>query len=643
MPRKKVSFVSPNFQQGPKEFNAYYLPYSPGVIWSYANQYKHIQDNYYLGDFVWRRDPIQQSLELIEDSHIVGFSNYIWNKNYNNVLARELKKVNPNVLIIVGGPEPPITNPDFFKLYPYVDLVVKQEGEISFRKILEQLLLPNGDFKSIPGLLVNDNGKTVDTGSGQRIDNLDIIPSPYLSGVFDKLFEEYPEVTWNATIESNRGCPYACTFCDWGSLTYNKVKKFNLERVFDELEFIGKNKCDFMALTDANFGIFPERDMMIATKLIETRQKYDNPKAYTISWAKNQKQQVVDIVKKLITEGGAKIGLNLSVQTMNEDVLETIKRKNLEQHKIEEVFDVCEANNIPLFTELILGLPSETLDSWKNNFYTLYKAGNHTGITVYQAQLLENAEMNLTQREEFQLEGRTVWDYIVGSSNEPEEIREGLEVVVSTKHMPRADMLQAQLHSWMQNTFHINGITNFISRTLYKKYNIEYSEFYEKLYRFIQSESWFFSEIERISHHYENWTRYGRIDHKPIMGMEIHGWNLIHSTIINIHGQNKHDYVFDMIKRFLTTNFAIEDNLINDLIVLQQNFFIDYKQITQYPKQIRLSHDIPKYVQEDIELQKEIVYTFDFPENKNMSLQQFCEQIFFARRRNFGKAWLSYA
>jgi len=643
MPRKKVSFVSPNFQQGPKEFNAYYLPYSPGVIWSYANQYKHIQDNYYLGDFVWRRDPIQQSLELIEDSHIVGFSNYIWNKNYNNVLARELKKVNPNVLIIVGGPEPPITNPDFFKLYPYVDLVVKQEGEISFRKILEQLLLPNVNFKSIPGLLVNDNGKTVDTGSGQRIDNLDIIPSPYLSGVFDKLFEEYPEVTWNATIESNRGCPYACTFCDWGSLTYNKVKKFNLERVFDELEFIGKNKCDFMALTDANFGIFPERDMMIATKLIETRQKYDNPKAYTISWAKNQKQQVVDIVKKLIYEGGAKIGLNLSVQTMNEDVLETIKRKNLEQHKIEEVFDVCEANNIPLFTELILGLPGETLDSWKNNFYTLYKAGNHTGITVYQAQLLENAEMNLTQREEFQLEGRTVWDYIVGSSNEPEEIREGLEVVVSTKHMPRADMLQAQLHSWMQNTFHINGITNFISRTLYKKYNIEYSEFYEKLYRFIQSDSWFFSEIERISHHYENWTRYGRIDHKPIMGMEIHGWNLIHSTIINIHGQNKHDYVFDMIKKFLTTNFNIEENLINDLIVLQQNFFIDYKQITQYPKQIRLSHDIPKYVQEDIELQQEIVYTFDFPENKNMSLQQFCEQIFFARRRNFGKAWLSYA
>lgn len=641
MLRKKVSFVSPNFQQGPKEFNAYYLPYSPGVIWSYANQYKHIQDNYYLGEFVWRRDPIQQSLDLIKDSDIVGFSNYIWNKNYNNVLARELKKLNPEVLIIVGGPEPPITNQDFFKLYPYVDLVVKQEGEISFRKILEQLLLPEQDFKSIHGLLVNDNGNTIDTGSGQRISNLDVIPSPYLSGVFDKLFENNPDVTWNATIESNRGCPYACTFCDWGSLTYNKVKKFNLERVFAELEWIGKHRCDFMALTDANFGIFPERDMMIAEKLIETRLKYDNPKAYTISWAKNQKQEVVNIVKKLIYEGGAKIGLNLSVQTMNEDVLETIKRKNLEQHKIEEVFDVCEANNIPLFTELILGLPGETLQSWKDNFYKLYKAGNHTGITVYQAQLLENAEMNLEQREEFKLEGRTVWDYIVGSSNEADELREGLEVVVATKDMPREDMLQAQLHSWMQNTFHINGITNFISRTLYKKHNIEYSEFYEKLFVTITNDPWFSAEMHRIAEHYENWVRYGRIDHVPIMGMEIHGWNLIHSTIINIHANDKHSYVFDLIKKFLQDNFDLDQKLVDDLLTLQKNYFINYKEIQAYPKQIKLSHDIPKYVQEDIDFNVEIIYNFDFPENKSMSLQQFCEQIFFARRRNFGKAWLS--
>ncbi len=321
---KKISFVSPNFQQGPKEFNAYYLPYSPAVNWAYAQQFDNIKNNYFLGDFIWRRDPIDETVDLLKDSNIVGFSTYIWNKSYNNVLARELKKANPDITIVFGGPEPKIENPNFFELYPYVDICVKQEGEISFKKILEATNIE--DILKIPGLLVNVNNKTVDTGTSLRITELDEIPSPYLIGIFDDLMSKHPEIRWNATLETNRGCPYACTFCDWGSLTYNKVKKFDLDRVYKELEWIGKNKCDFVSITDANFGIFPERDSAIADKLIEVQKTYDNPKAYTISWAKNQKREIVDIVKKLIYEGGAKIGLNLSVQTMDENVLEIIKR-----------------------------------------------------------------------------------------------------------------------------------------------------------------------------------------------------------------------------------------------------------------------------------------------------------------------------
>lgn len=274
---KKVSFVSPNFQQGPKEFNAYYLPYSPAILWAYAQQFETVNTRYFLGDFVWRRDPIEEVIEKIKDSAVVGFSTYIWNKSYNNVLARELKLANPDILIVFGGPEPPIEDKDFFERFPYVDICVKQEGEISFKRILEATT--KEEYLKIPGLLVNNNGKTVDTGYSLRINELDEIPSPYLLGVFDKLMSEHPEITWNATLETNRGCPYACTFCDWGSLTYNKVKKFNLGRVFDELEWIGKKQCDFVSITDANFGIFPERDSIIADKLIEVQKTYNNPKS----------------------------------------------------------------------------------------------------------------------------------------------------------------------------------------------------------------------------------------------------------------------------------------------------------------------------------------------------------------------------
>lgn len=640
MHKKKISFVNPNFNQGPKEFNAYYLPYTPAVLWCYSNQFEHISNHFELGEFIWHREPIEDVVERLKEHDIVALSTYIWNRNYNHVLGKALKLANPNMIILCGGPEPPITDPDFFKLFPYIDICSIQEGEKSLKAILEHLIDGNTDYTDIKGLLINVDGKAVNTGNPDRISDLDTIPSPYLTGVFDYLFEKHPEVRWNVTLETNRGCPYMCTFCDWGSLTYSKVKKFDETRVFNELEWIGQMGCDFVSITDANFGIFPERDMAIARKLVEVQQKYNNPKAYTISWAKNQKKEVVDIVKMLIYEGGSKIGLNLSVQSMDEHTLEVIKRKNLDTNKIEEVFDMCEENNIPLYTELILGLPGETMESWKENFYRLYKAGNHTGITVYQAQLLENAEMNLTQRVDYDLVGRVVYDYLVGTYNE-HEVREGIEVVISTKDLPLAKMNEAQVFSWFQNTFHINGITNYISRVLHKKYNIEYSQFYDGLFEYIKQHEWLNSEIERIREHYYNWGEDGAIDHEPIQGIEIHGWNLIHSTIINIANLNKHDVIFDVIEDYLRNTYDIEESLLNDLITVQRNYFIKYADCQSYPKKIELTHDIFGYVQGVASLDDSATYEFDFPEDKDMNLQRFCEQIFFARRRNFGKAWVT--
>ena len=634
--KKKISFVNPNFQQGPSEFNAYYLPYTPGVLWSYVSQFETISNNYELGEFIWRRDNIEEVVERLKDSAVIGLSTYIWNRSYNHVLGQALKKANPDVFIIAGGPEPPITDPNFFERFPYINICAVQEGELSFKAVLEQYVNRNPDYSNIKGLLVNIDGKTINTGPPERIANLDDIPSPYLNDTFDTLMNDHPEIRWNTTIETNRGCPYQCTFCDWGSLTYSKVKKFDIDRVFNELEWVGQHGCDFISITDANFGIFPERDMSIAQKLVDVQQKYNNPKAYTISWAKNQKKEVVDIVKKLMYEGGSNIGLNLSVQTMDENTLEIIKRKNLDTNNIVAVFELCEANNIPLYTELILGLPGETLDTWKNNFYRLFKAGNHTGITVYQAQLLENAEMNLTQKKEYDLQGKVVYDYLVGTYNE-HELREGVEVVVTTRDLPLAKMTSAQVHSWFMNTFHIDGITNYISRVLYKLKGIEYSDFYDGLFEHIKQDEWLNSEIDRIAEHYQNWGKFGRIEHAPIEGIEIHGWNLVHSTIINISSQKKHDHVFKVVEEYLRT-FNLDTELVNELMLIQRAYLIDHKTIQTYPKTIELKHDVLDYVQNHCELNTPAVYVFDFPEDKNMSLMQFCEQIFFARRRNFGKA-----
>ena len=636
---KLISLIQPNFQQGPKEFNAHYLPYSVGVLWSYVQTFPKISSNFKLDKIIWLRGDLEGTLESLKNSEVFAFSTYIWNKNYNYALAKRLKESNPNCTIIFGGPELPITKPDIFERYPFIDIVVKGEGEITFKNLLENLS-DGTPLDNVPGLVINRNGLAVDTGKSERIESLEDIPSPYLTGVFDDLIANTTGVEWNATLETNRGCPYACTFCDWGSLTYNKVKKFDLQRVFDELEWIGKNKCGFVSITDANFGMFVERDNAIADKLLEVQAKYGYPYTFSVAWAKNQKAEVFDIVFKLIKSPKFNQGLTVSVQSMDLDVLENIKRKNLDQHKISDIFNLCDKNNVPVYTEVILGLPGETKASWRENFWKLFEAGNHTGVTILQAQMLENAEMNLLQKKLFGIRSVPVYDYMSGSYNY-DELQESVEVIVATKDLPFEDMLDSHIFSWYINTFHINGLTTYVSRFLKKQKGVSYQEFYDKLYEYLKLDPWFVKERDDVRQYYKNWMTDGRINHPNISNIEVHGWNIVHRATLNLHADRKYDTVFGIIERFVKESFSLDADLADQLIKFQQFFVIDYDKIHQYPMNLSFDYDFLGYLQEDKELVAPTVYAFEFFEDKNITIERFLENIYFSRRRNFGKACIT--
>jgi putative methyltransferase len=635
----KISLVQPNFQQGPKEFNAHYLPYSVGVLWAYVNQFESIKSNYQLEDLIWRRDNIDETVAKLSKCDIVGFSTYVWNKNYNYALARRLKEINPNCLIFFGGPEMPITKKNIFEKLPFVDVVIKSEGEIILHQLLDAIT-NNTPWEDIRGLVINRNGVAVDTGDGERISSLEDMPSPYLTGVFDKILAETQGVEWNATVETNRGCPYACTFCDWGSLTYNKVKKFNLEKVFAELEWIGQKGCGFVTITDANFGMFVERDNAIADKLIEVQEKYGCPNSFSMSWAKDQKPEVFDIVFKLIKNPKFNQGLTVSVQSMDLDVLENIKRKNLAQHKIENIFALCDKNNVPVYTEIILGLPGETKDTWKEGFYKIYRAGNHTGINILHAQMLENAEMNLLQKKLYGITSVPVYDYMSGSYNY-NELQECVEVVTGTKDMPAEEMLDSQTFSWFMQTFHINGLTTYISRFLHKNAGIDYSVFYDKLWNYLQNDSWFIKERDELRHYYRNWMTDGKINHPNISNIEVHGWNIIHRTTLNMHLDRKYNYVFDLIEKFVISEFSLNANCLTQLLQFQRNYVINYDNIEQFPYTLQFDYDFLGYILDDASLENTVKYKFKFHESKDISVDRFLENIYFGRKRNFGKALIT--
>lgn len=632
----KVSFVQPNFKQGPGGI-ASYLPYSCGLLWSYAKTKKIISESFEVDKFVYKREKISELVKQLSTNHIVAFSTYVWNRNYNFTLAKKLKKSNPNILIVFGGPEPPITNPNIFTdVMPFADIVVKNEGEVVFSKILEYFIL-NKSFLNIDGMLFNMDGNVINTGDSIRIDTLDEIPSPYLTNVFDNIIPLEKE--WNGTLETNRGCPYKCTFCDWGSLTYSKIRKFDINRVFSEINWMGECSIGYLDVADANFGIFVERDNLIVDKLINVQHKYGFPYRTGWSWAKNQKSEVVGIAQKLIKSGHFNNGLTISLQSLSDDTLSAIKRNNLEVNKIVDIFNECKKEGVPLNVELILGLPSETLSSWEDTLYGVFEIGQHDSIEVWQAQILENAEMNLSQREEYKLIGRKVLDYFPNSSDE--EAPEFSEIVVQTSTMPIEDMVESYKLSWFLITWHTGGFSQYIARFIRKYCNISYKEFYKDFRTFLQKDEFWIEEENMISSVVLDWYSMGTEIMTEIGNINVSASTNQYRTIFKIHLNNMYEYMFYLINEYIK-KYDLPPDLYDDLIKLNKCVVSKHNEFESF--KLNLHYNIMDYlINTDSTLINknelvEIIYPHDPIRSKNMDW--FLESIFYARRRSFGKNYI---
>src|SRR6185503_10105650 len=95
-----------------------------------------------------------------------------------------------------------------------------------------------------------------------RLRDLAQIASPFLDGTFDALYATHRDRFGAAVLETNRGCPFACTFCDWGQATQSRVHELPFDRVAAELDWVARSGLGYLYIVDANFGIRP-RDIEI--------------------------------------------------------------------------------------------------------------------------------------------------------------------------------------------------------------------------------------------------------------------------------------------------------------------------------------------------------------------------------------------
>jgi hypothetical protein len=198
-------------------------------------------------------------------------------------------------------------------------------------------------------------------------------------------------------------------------------------------------------------------------------------------------------------------------------------------------------------------------------------------------------------------------------------------------------MLDAEIFSWYINTMHINGVSTLASRVVYKYLGTDYSDFYEDFFRFLQTDPWWVQEQAEVRQYFANWMRDGKLNHPNIGGIEIHGWNLIHRTILNLHVERKYDHIFDLLDQFLAS-YNLPEDLHRATMQFQRRYLVRYDQISTYPENLDLDYNLWEYLTFDQPLQLQSTsYRLDFPEDKNMSFARFLELFYFARRRNFGK------
>ena len=387
-----------------------YAPIAIGYIGSYLQS--QIPDVDFEIRLYTRPDEVLDDIDNWSP-HIVAMSSYLWNSSLSNRTCEYAKETIDNVLCIMGGPEFPsgtgqfdlTINADLCLEYllerPAIDYYCYSDGETAVLSVVKEYIKAGCSVAEMKraGLplegtaAVNSVTQELIVGTAQSRIGLgikgkgrDAIPSPYTSGMMDKFLDG----NFIPSIETQRGCPFQCTFCDQG-LDSTKIVAFSVERICEELNYIAKKvshqkAARTIAFHDSNFGMFAH-DYQISEHMLTLINEYDWPRNVEISTPKNKKELILEIDSMLKN----RVAIGLAQQSMNRDTLEEIKRDNYSNEEYLEFVKELGTRGKPVACELIIPLPGETEQSFHDSVKML--CDNGLSISVYTLMMLYGSEL----------------------------------------------------------------------------------------------------------------------------------------------------------------------------------------------------------------------------------------------------------
>ena len=467
------------------------IPINIGFIGSYLKN--QLGDKITLELFKYPNDLLNKIKSDPPD--ILGLSNYSWNSNLSEHFAKVTRRYNSECIVLQGGtnfPHERDQQAEFLISRPNTDIYALFEGERSSLKVVERFIETNGDRKKffdrpIDGCVfldpkLNNTKPKLITGKYlERIKDLDEIPSPYLNGMMDKFFDG----KLTPFLETNRGCPFTCSFCHTGSDYYHKLNKFSQERVKAEIDYIGKKSKKFgitnLHMADVNFGMYPQ-DKLVCEFLLESKKKYSWPLQIMATTGKNSKKRVMEITSIL----GNMFSVNMSLQSMSETVLANIRRSNIRHEDMIAVNNHLREAGRSTKAELILPLPGETKKSFLEGLNKVLES-NASSVTIYTLMMLQGTEFKTpTFRQKFGYNSKFRIVPLNFGEYDNEKVFDFEEVGVETKNLSFEDYLSLRSIALMVESLH-NG-KPYEEFFLYaKQYGIKSATFLNFLHDNIQN------------------------------------------------------------------------------------------------------------------------------------------------------------
>ncbi|WP_423231122.1 B12-binding domain-containing radical SAM protein [Clostridium cavendishii] len=389
-------------------------------------------------------DRIEKILEgiLEEKPDVVAFSCYIWNMEFVNKLTELIKRVNPKIEILYGGPEVSYDSYEFLNNH-LGEYLICGEGEETYKEFIEYKL-GERKLEDIKGLYYRVGDEIKFNGERKLMDMNDLVfPYTYEDDIENKI----------VYYEASRGCPFKCKYCL--SSVMHGVRFLDLERVKKELKFFMDKKIPLVKFVDRTFNCNHDftKEILIFLSEQDTNTRFHFEIAADL--LRNDEIEILNKAPK------GRFQLEVGVQTTNLEVLKNINRYITFENLKTKVLNVAKGQNVMQHLDLIAGLPGENYESFRNSFNDVHSI-NPDEIQLGFLKLLKGSSM----RSEAEKWG------IVYSPYAPYEI-------LSSKDISYYELLKLKKIEEMVDKYYNSGKFKNILSFFLKKFETPFDFYYE--------------------------------------------------------------------------------------------------------------------------------------------------------------------